>query len=468
MEDEEKEKNISCYSTISVADSTGALAYRSDSYLKRITIEKAKNFLDQHKFELIKDKSCDLNSILLKISKEKTQLEEPILCLRCKISQYIFNSCKNLFFKIIQNNNNCDLELSDFLQECLNDDGDIWKSKYTKKELKTKNISEKENPKEKINWDLISNLSREKRDFHPFSLEVINTYNPSKGKLSNWTNFLVKANKNLKILFKNNFLIPHSKLSYINIPENIETIKKAWEKCGDGSYTTAEIMVIYKSFQRQYDKERENNSPKQKIKWTTNKYFNFLQSLVNPKIKNEAEGTIAYENTKALDSIYKAYRHYKGKMKPISIKNKELELSSSDPIKSLEEKDSFDKMKRILRETCRKHIHKKFIKDKQLWEENPKIKEVWKLYGEGKSQREIKEILKKRNTWVGNIIKEKILVQDISRKALKKAVNDKLLEPSKDIVDERRYLLEELLNGKKQVKTDHSILKEIVYEYLSK
>ena len=70
MEDEE-EKNISCYSTISVADSTGELAYRSDSYVKRITIEKAKNFLEQHKFELIKDKSCDLNSILLKISKEK-------------------------------------------------------------------------------------------------------------------------------------------------------------------------------------------------------------------------------------------------------------------------------------------------------------------------------------------------------------------------------------------------------------
>ena len=157
-------------------------------------------------------------------------------------------------------------------------------------------------------------------------------------------------------------------------------------------------------------------------------------------------------------------------MKPISIDKKEPETSDLDPIKSLEEKDSFDKMKRILRETCRKHIHKNFIKDKQLWEENPKIKEVWKLYGEGKSQREIKEILKKRNAWVGNIIKEKILVEDISRKALKKAIDDNLLEEpiKKDIVDERRLLLEELLNGKKQVKTNISILKEIIYEYFKK
>ncbi len=484
MEDEEKEKNISCYSTISVADSTGALPYRSDSYLKRITIEKAKNFLDQHKFELIKDKSCDLNSILLKISKEKSQLEEPILCLRCKISQYIFNSCEKLFFTIIQNNNNCDLELSDFLQECLNDDGDIWKYKYTKKELKTKNISEKENPKEKINWDLISNLSREKRDFHPFSLEVINTYNPSKGKLSNWTNFLVKANKHLKILFKKNFLIPHSKLSYINIPRNIETIIKAWEQYGDGNYTTSEIIVIYKSFQLQYNKERESKLPKQKIKWDTTKRFDFFISLVNPKIKKEDQRTIEYENIKALDSIYIALRYYLGHIKPYYRKeekphasslepSKDLEewpdKSSLEPSKDLEERDSFEKMKSILRENCRKYIHNKFIKDKQLWEENPIIKRAWELYGEGKSQREIKEILKKRNAWVGNIIKEKIMVEDISRKALKKALDDNLLEPTKkDIVDERRLLLEELLNGKKQVKTNISILKEIVYEYFKK
>jgi len=61
------------------------------------------------------------------------------------------------------------------------------------------------------------------------------------------------------------------------------------------------------------------------------------------------------------------------------------------------------------------------------------------------------------------------MVQDISRKALKKAKDDNLLETrKKDIVDERVHLLEELLNGKKQVNTDLSILRQIIYEYFKK
>ena len=83
-------------------------------------------------------------------------------------------------------------------------------------------------------------------------------------------------------------------------------------------------------------------SPKQKIKWTNFKYLNFFKSLVNPKIKKEDQEIIAYKNAKALDSIYKAYRYYKGNMKNISIDKKEPETSDLDPLKSLEERDSFD------------------------------------------------------------------------------------------------------------------------------
>ena len=94
MDPKEEDKFSTGYSTMTVVNPYSETTSKNIARIRKIKILRAESFLRKQKFDLLEVENKDFDLNLLRISEKNPQLVDPLLCLRCKISQYIFYSCQ--------------------------------------------------------------------------------------------------------------------------------------------------------------------------------------------------------------------------------------------------------------------------------------------------------------------------------------------------------------------------------------
>tara|TARA_Y100001968_G_C19399560_1_gene740288 strand:- start:260 stop:1705 length:1446 start_codon:yes stop_codon:yes gene_type:complete len=481
MDPQEEDKILTSYSTMTVVNPYSETTSKNIARIRKIEILRADSFLRKQKFDLLEVENEDFDLNLLRISEKNPQLVDPLLCLRCKISQYIFYSCQLTYKKIKDTNKAIELEINDILQVNLNDEGKITKEIYVQECLDSQ-IAKRKIKKEKINWESINKIFKkvlypssskgkelfeEEKVLSPLSLEIIHTFNPKKGNLFSWSKLISERNYNLKLLLNKYFLTTHSKFSLINQITSIKILIKIWDQYtinktyNQTSINSNQIIKIFKRFKVEYQKEKRKKNNNIQSNWKENN--NFFK-----------------EYDKILGTLYLGCKQYNSNNKPIGETKeyqKQLQPEDSDKdiseiISEIIEIKTLDSLKKLAKETSKEYIKNKLIDQKNVYQEDfPKVKHVWLLYSEGKSNREIRKIVSKKSIWVKNILNLQRTLQDIARSTLERAKNIPLINlENPDDIDKCQMLVVEILNGKKEVNLDRyeSIFKQSIHECLRK
>ena len=381
---------------------------------------------DFKKREILEKSSRETDLLLLDICRNNKKAINELLCLRCKISDLIYRSVKQLVRKGRKDN------LKDVINIVLEDDGD--------KNLKLSNNKLKKMP---FNYGTMERLEKHfsslNEYIHPFCAEIMMTYEASRGaELSTWIYMKIQSHKEIKKIKLEDgeiYLSPYALLGN----STISTILKAWKTHGnlkEFKSIFAEDIIRNKKIDLTYDKNElieklinsyQLNYAKAKKKYR--KAFNrnrgwepdaeYLKNL-NPPLKS----------SNLLRSIAEAVKKSKKREFEL-VKNKfsnkdsdKSEIDNSiDQIPQPEKNESSDFgefLWFIFEKEILKLTEANFEKEYKSFIKHPDRKEAWLLY----TKREIddldliSEICGHTQSWLNKRFKFKSIVNDATRNLL--------------------------------------------------
>ena len=353
-------------------------------------IENAENYLNLVNFEYEKP-SIESDIFLLEKCLEKNESTDPVLCLRCRISNSIYLTINGLHEKFKNK-----IKLEDLSSFVLDDEGLPF--------LKFKSRTKSE--RIIINWKTI----KERLDLKkPLTLEILRTFDRNKSNLNTWTQRMVKGNANLRQYLRSNDIQLLTKW-----PRIAGTSKSKLEKSLEfNSIKTSkieELLKLHNSFIENYREAKKFyiKEKKKQMGWEPDpSFYNKLQPAKD--ILNNLD--LIYESIKKYDEKIKKFKDQEYDKDYYSVNNQIEPLFDSETISLVKET-----LNMIGKETVKISINN----DKKKWLKDKNREKCWKLYAEGLSQRDIAKECSHKQGWVSKLLKEKNLSETIALQTLVK------------------------------------------------
>ena len=339
----------------------------------------------------------NIDNLLLQITQEEPRNKDSLMALRCKVSHSIVKKIKQIYEKYQDSDR---ININEMYVILLDDNGeDYLKILSAEKSQKASYI------KKIFCWETIKFMEKNK-NINPFSAEIISQFNSSLSNLSTWTFNKVQGNNKLKSYLIKCGILLQTKWSLI-ADSSSRRIIEAWNRCGEGAFTSEYIKKLYDSYIKEYKKAKIIYK-KEKGKtsgWQPDEEF--LKSLDPPQ-----------KNTDVFDALDNALRNYLTGVYKIEYKEDYEDfgaLSTEANIEDELDKKLIKKIESSLR-NCGKPIIKELIKkDKQKWAKDKSRELCWQLYGDGLSQREIASRCEHKQAWVSKMIPEKKISESIAQ-----------------------------------------------------
>lgn len=339
----------------------------------------------------------NIDNLLLQITQEEPRNKDSLMALRCKVSHSIVKKIKQIHEKYQDSDR---ININEMYVILLDDNGeDYLKILSTEKSQKASYI------KKIFCWETIKFMEKNK-NINPFSAEIISQFNSSLSNLSTWTFNKVQGNNKLKSYLIKCGILLQTKWSLI-ADSSSRRIIEAWNRCGEGAFTSEYIKKLYDSYIKEYKKAKIIYK-KEKGKtsgWQPDEEF--LKSLDPPQ-----------KNTDVFDALDNALRNYLTGVYKTAYKEDYEDfgaLSTEANIEDELDKKLIKKIESSLR-NCGKPIIKELIKkDKQKWAKDKSRELCWQLYGDGLSQREIASRCEHKQAWVSKMIPEKKISESIAQ-----------------------------------------------------
>ena len=339
----------------------------------------------------------NIDNLLLQITQEEPRNKDSLMALRCKVSHSIVKKIKQIHEKYQDSDR---ININEMYVILLDDNGeDYLKILSAEKSQKASYI------KKIFCWETIKFMEKNK-NINPFSAEIISQFNSSLSNLSTWTFNKVQGNNKLKSYLIKCGILLQTKWSLI-ADSSSRRIIEAWNRCGEGAFTSEYIKKLYDSYIKEYKKAKIIYK-KEKGKtsgWQPNEEF--LKSLDPPQ-----------ENTDVFNALDNALRNYLTGVYKTAYKEDYEDfgaLSTEANIEDELDKKLIKKIESSLR-NCGKPIIKELIKkDKQKWAKDKSRELCWQLYGDGLSQREIASRCEHKQAWVSKMIPEKKISESIAQ-----------------------------------------------------
>ena len=339
----------------------------------------------------------NIDNLLLQITQEEPRNKDSLMALRCKVSHSIVKKIKQIHEKYQDSDR---ININEMYVILLDDNGeDYLKILSAEKSQKASYI------KKIFCWETIKFMEKNK-NINPFSAEIISQFNSSLSNLSTWTFNKVQGNNKLKSYLIKCGILLQTKWSLI-ADSSSRRIIEAWNRCGEGAFTSEYIKKLYDSYIKEYKKAKIIYK-KEKGKtsgWQPDEEF--LKSLDPPQ-----------KNTDVFDALDNALRNYLTGVYKIEYKEDYEDfgaLSTEANIQDELDKKLIKKIESSLR-NCGKPIIKELIKkDKQKWAKDKSRELCWQLYGDGLSQREIASRCEHKQAWVSKMIPEKKISESIAQ-----------------------------------------------------
>ena len=339
----------------------------------------------------------NIDNLLLQITQEEPRNKDSLMALRCKVSHSIVIKIKQIYEKYQDSDR---ININEMYVILLDDNGeDYLKILSAEKSQKASYI------KKIFCWETIKFMEKNK-NINPFSAEIISQFNSSLSNLSTWTFNKVQGNNKLKSYLIKCGILLQTKWSLI-ADSSSRRIIEAWNRCGEGAFTSEYIKKLYDSYIKEYKKAKIIYK-KEKGKtsgWQPDEEF--LKSLDPPQ-----------KNTDVFDALDNALRNYLTGVYKTAYKEDYEDfgaLSNEANIEDELDKKLIKKIESSLR-NCGKPIIKELIKkDKQKWAKDKSRELCWQLYGDGLSQREIASRCEHKQAWVSKMIPEKKISESIAQ-----------------------------------------------------
>ncbi len=401
-------------------------------------IESAENYLNLVNFEYEKP-SIDSDIFLLQKCLEKKESTDPVLCLRCRISNAIYLTISGLYEKFKNK-----LKIEDLSSFVLDDEGLPF--------LKFKSSTKSE--RIIINWKILQERLDLKK---PLTLEILRTFDKNKSNLNTWTQRMVRGDANLRKYLRSNDVQLLTKW-----PRIAGTSKSKLEKSLEfNSFKTSkieELLKLHNSFVVNYREAKKFYIKEKKKQMGWEPDLSFYNKLEPSKdILNN------------LDLIYESIKKFDEKIK--KFKDQEYEkdyYAVNDQINPLFDTETIS----LVKETVEK-IGKEFVKlsinnDKKKWLKDKNREKCWRLYADGLSQRDIAKECSHKQGWVSKLLKEKNLSETIALQTLiklsKLPIMKNLRKNPSELDKARESLRNQILNPKQY--GNRSLMQYWIYEAL--
>tara|TARA_A100001035_G_scaffold189922_1_gene151627 strand:+ start:47 stop:1597 length:1551 start_codon:yes stop_codon:yes gene_type:complete len=388
-------------------------------------IKKAYELVEDEVFEK-KEEINDLENKLLNLSKTCQDGTQPLLSLRCRVSNLLFKSINYRFQKIDFKKKPVGFYSQlkgELFPNSLQDKGQTFLKLNFSKDLEIKikkefkdtfsknrvpinwRLKEIKDQIDKFNNEFIKDKEEKFKNFEsvklPLGIEIVFDFNNKLAGLAHWVDIKFKTNKRIKEIL-DDYGIDSASIWSKLATYSVLKLKKAW-KIRLNEELPSELESLLKSYKIEYPlaKKIYNKKNKRTYGWIPDE--NFLRSL-NPPQKD-------YEKLRIINKVYSLFE--KDIIKPL--KNNNSESDSSSKFINLDVIRVKDFIFKILEEDLQEIVNKKFYKMQDDFLKNPWEKLIWKFYSEGLNQRKIAVLVDKSQTTIFRVLKKvEPFIKDVS------------------------------------------------------
>lgn len=321
-----------------------------------------------------------------------------LLCLRCRISYPIRDRLQALYNRHQQEHGLDLIEMASFV---LDDDGAL--------EFPARK-GERRGPL--FRWSVLAGLAE--KVLHPFSAEVLLSYNPALCGLPHWARQKVQCHAELKGYLRQQGLLLISDWSLLAHKTSPTRLRQAWCEYGVGM-GLQQALALHQAFQAHYPSAQLEYLARTGKRSGWHPDGAFLQRLM--------PGLDSHTATQKLADLAKAVRRYlAGTAAAKGFPDHEsLSLAHQDSLsESVEDWSSQELMGLIdasLQRAAPSNVRQALTDDQPGWAKKPERRLAWQLYGEGLGQRDIADRCRRQQAWVSKLIQEQSLATTIATAA---------------------------------------------------
>jgi hypothetical protein len=321
-----------------------------------------------------------------------------LLCLRCRISHPIRDKIQALY-NSHQEKHGLDLiEMASFV---LDDDGAL--------EFPARTGERRGAP---FRWSVLSSLPE--KALHPFSAEVLRSYNPALCGLPHWARQKVQCHPELKTYLRQHGLLLISNWALLAHKTSPNRLRQAWSEYGTGM-GLEQAMALHQAFQAHYPPAQKAYVARtgKRSGWEPDEAF--LLSLL-PGVEFDA----ATQKLKDLATAVRAYLTATAAAQELPEPDS---LAMADPATLSKPADGSSPQELMaliqaaLERATPPAVQLALDDDQPSWAKKPERHRAWQLYGEGLGQREIAERCGHKQAWVSKLLDEQSLATTIATAA---------------------------------------------------
>ena len=262
-------------------------------------------------------------------------------------------------------------------------------------------------------------LAQSAGKLHPFSAEVLRSYEPSRSSLSLWARTAARGNTGLKAYLRQHGLLLISDwalLADITQTRN----RNAWQRCGPGALTAEQAAALHQAYCQHYGpaKDAYRKITGRNSGWSPLVDPGFLEAI--------APGQSPATTAEHLQAMARAIRHFMAgdPSRAVPAEEEADALADSATLSSVvdtsEVSDASELRQRItaaLDRAAAAALEAALTADQPRWATGPERRLTWQLYGEGLTQRNIAERAGHKQAWVSKLLGEKDLANTIATAA---------------------------------------------------
>ena len=321
-----------------------------------------------------------------------------LLCLRCRISHPIRDRLQALY-NSHQEEHGLDLiEMASFV---LDDKGEL--------EFPARQGERRGPP---FCWSVLSSLPE--KTLHPFSAEVLRSYNPALCGLPHWARQKVQCHPELKTYLRQQGLLLISDWALLAHKTSPSRLRQAWSEHGTG-IGLEQAMALHQSFQAHYPPAQKAYVAKtgKRSGWEPDEAF--LLSLL-PGVEFDAATQKLKNLATAVRTFLTATAAAQELPEPDSLAMAD-PATLSKPADGSSPQELMALIQAALERANLPAVQQALTDDHPSWSKKQERRRAWQLYGEGLGQREIAERCDHKQAWVSKLLNEHSLATTIATAA---------------------------------------------------
>jgi len=261
-------------------------------------------------------------------------------------------------------------------------------------------------------WSVLSALPQ--KDLHPFSGEVLRTFNPALCGLPHWARQKVQCHAELKSYLRQQGLLLISNWALLAHKTSSTRLRQAWGAYGTGMDLN-QAMALHQAFQAHYPAALNAYAARtgKRTGWQPDEAF--LATLL--------PGLDPHAATQKLEDLAQAVRRFLvGTDAAIGYpEHDSLALadpaSRSEPDASWGGQELLAQITAALERAAPPAVQHALNADQSTWVKKPERRLAWQLYGEGLGQRDIAAQCERKQAWVSKVLHEQSLATTIATAA---------------------------------------------------